>query len=104
MAKKVLITGGAGFIGSHLADGLLEHGHSVRVLDNLSPQVHPDSQRPAYLSREDVVYSNVPEAHAEALAHLVPLWKAVGNEEQAREARETLLQRHGNSKWAKQAQ
>src|SRR3954447_6254902 len=54
--------------------------------------------------RVDVVYSNVPEAHAEALAHLVPLWKAVGNEEQAREARETLLQRHGNSKWAKQVQ
>ena len=54
--------------------------------------------------RVDVVYSNVPEAHAEALAHLVPLWKAVGNEEQSREARETLLQRHGNSKWAKQVQ
>lgn len=54
--------------------------------------------------RVDVVYSNVPEAHAEALAHLVSLWKAVGNEEQSREARETLLQRHGNSKWAKQVQ
>lgn len=54
--------------------------------------------------RVDVVYSNVPEAHAEALAHLVPLWKAIGNEEQSREAKETLLQRHGNSKWAKQVQ
>jgi tetratricopeptide (TPR) repeat protein len=54
--------------------------------------------------RVDVVYSNVPEAHAEALAHLVSLWKAVGNEEQSREAREMLLQRHGNSKWAKQVQ
>jgi tetratricopeptide (TPR) repeat protein len=54
--------------------------------------------------RVDVVYSNVPEAHAEALFHLVSLWKAVGNEEQSREARETLLQRHGNSKWAKQVQ
>jgi tetratricopeptide (TPR) repeat protein len=54
--------------------------------------------------RVDVVYSNVPEAHAEALSHLVSLWKAVGNEEQSREARETLLQRHGNSKWAKQVQ
>ena len=48
---------------------------------------------------------HVPDAvHAEALAHLVPLWKAIGNEEQSREARETLLQRHGNSKWAKQVQ
>jgi tetratricopeptide (TPR) repeat protein len=54
--------------------------------------------------RVDVVYSNVPEAHAEALSHLVTLWKAVGNEEQSREARETLLQRHGNSKWAKQVE
>jgi tetratricopeptide (TPR) repeat protein len=54
--------------------------------------------------RVDVVYSNVPEAHAEALSHLVSLWKAVGNEEQSREAKETLLQRHGNSKWAKQVQ
>jgi tetratricopeptide (TPR) repeat protein len=52
----------------------------------------------------DVVYSNVPEAHAEALVHLVSLWKAIGNEEQSREARETLLQRHGKSKWAKQVQ
>ncbi len=38
--KRVLITGGAGFIGSHLADELLRHGYTVRALDNLSPQVH----------------------------------------------------------------
>ena len=34
---QVLITGGAGFIGSHLADELLRHGHSVRVIDNPRP-------------------------------------------------------------------
>jgi dTDP-L-rhamnose 4-epimerase len=48
---KILITGGAGFIGSHLADELLRLGHHVRVLDNLTPQVHEQSARPAYLNR-----------------------------------------------------
>ena len=51
MQKKVLITGGAGFIGSHLADELLNKGYSVRALDNLSEQVHgPDAKRPEYLN------------------------------------------------------
>src|SRR6185312_8442801 len=49
---KVLITGGAGFIGSHLADRLLAEGHEVRALDNLDPQVHPAGDRPAYLDAE----------------------------------------------------
>ena len=53
MSKRILITGGAGFIGSHLADELLAHGHVVKALDNLSPQVHgPERQRPNYLSPE----------------------------------------------------
>src|SRR3954465_15361368 len=46
---KVLITGGAGFIGSHLADRLLAEGHEIRALDNLDPQVHPGGDRPDYL-------------------------------------------------------
>lgn len=53
MGKRILITGGAGFIGSHLTDRLLESGHEVRILDALAPQVHgPDAARPAYLSPE----------------------------------------------------
>jgi dTDP-L-rhamnose 4-epimerase len=40
MSKTVLITGGAGFVGSHTADVLLQRGYSVRIFDNLSPQVH----------------------------------------------------------------
>lgn len=49
--KRVLITGGAGFIGSHLADELLSSGYEVRILDSLSPQVH-GGERPSYLARE----------------------------------------------------
>lgn len=53
MSKRVLITGGAGFIGSHLADELLRCGYAVRALDNLSPQVHgAGSRRPDYLDAE----------------------------------------------------
>jgi dTDP-L-rhamnose 4-epimerase len=53
MGKHILITGGAGFIGSHLTDKMLSLGHRVRVLDSLTPQVHgPDAGRPAYLDRD----------------------------------------------------
>jgi len=45
---KILITGGAGFIGSHLADRFLREGFTVRVLDNLHPRVHPEGL-PAYV-------------------------------------------------------
>jgi dTDP-L-rhamnose 4-epimerase len=48
--KEVLITGGAGFIGSHLADVLLAKGYRVRVLDALVEQVHGnETRRPSYL-------------------------------------------------------
>ena len=39
-ARRVLITGGAGFVGSHTADALLNAGHEVRIFDNLTSQVH----------------------------------------------------------------
>jgi dTDP-L-rhamnose 4-epimerase len=53
MGERVLITGGAGFVGSHLADELLAAGYRVRALDALVEQVHgPGRARPAYLDGE----------------------------------------------------
>src|ERR1035438_8476773 len=51
MIKRILVTGGAGFVGSHTVDALLRQGHQVRVFDNLDDQVHRGSI-PTYLARE----------------------------------------------------
>ena len=51
MSERILITGGAGFIGSHVATELLRRGREVRVLDCLVGQVHGDVDRPAALHR-----------------------------------------------------
>lgn len=50
--KSILVTGGAGFIGSHLVDGLIVKGYSVRVLDNLYKQIHPTGKLPAYFNKK----------------------------------------------------
>jgi dTDP-L-rhamnose 4-epimerase len=61
---QILITGGAGFIGSHLADDLIRRGHRVRALDILLPQVHgPAAVRPDYLHPAvDLVQGDVCDA------------------------------------------
>ncbi|MCU1383610.1 MAG: NAD-dependent epimerase/dehydratase [Acidobacteria bacterium] len=70
MDKRILITGGAGFIGSHLADELLSAGYRVRALDSLVPQVHEQRVRPSYLDESvELMVGDVrsPEAVARAL-------------------------------------
>ena len=61
---NILVTGGAGFIGSHLVDALIERGHRVRVLDALVPQVHERGE-PQYLNpKAEFVRGDVCEAGA----------------------------------------
>ncbi|MFL6005215.1 MAG: NAD-dependent epimerase/dehydratase family protein [Gaiellaceae bacterium] len=63
MGELILITGGAGFIGSHLADELLAHGHRVRALDSLVEQVHGPNARPTYLDPDvELVVGDVRDA------------------------------------------
>ena len=63
---QILITGGAGFIGSHLADQLIEEGHRVRALDVLAEQVHGSgATRPDYLHQEvELIRGDVRDAAA----------------------------------------
>src|SRR6185295_17356448 len=80
---RVLVTGGAGFIGSHLVDRLLADGHEVRVLDSLDPQVH-DGGWPSYLAAAaERVHADVRDRDAvrsalDGVDRLVHLAAAVG--------------------------
>ncbi|MCS6801569.1 MAG: NAD-dependent epimerase/dehydratase family protein [Chloroflexota bacterium] len=80
----VLVTGAAGFIGSHLVDALLAAGHTVVGLDSLVPQVHPTGEWPAYINREarwirgDVRNPDVVAAALEGVEAIVHLAAVVG--------------------------
>ncbi|WP_232665623.1 NAD-dependent epimerase/dehydratase family protein [Pseudonocardia sp. TRM90224] len=66
---RVLVTGGAGFVGSHVADRLVEAGHEVVVLDALIPQAHDGGQPPPWCGAHDLVRGDVRDA--ELLARLL---------------------------------
>jgi dTDP-L-rhamnose 4-epimerase len=87
--KHVLVTGGAGFIGSHVVDNLLARGYEVTVLDSLLPQVHDDGERddsgwPIYLDgrakriKGDLIDDGVFESSLRGITHLVHLAASVG--------------------------
>jgi dTDP-L-rhamnose 4-epimerase len=85
MKEKILVTGGAGFIGSHVVDLLLAEGYKVRVLDSLEKQVHGDTDKPpAYLSpdaeflRGDIRDTNVLARSLQGIEAVVHLAAAVG--------------------------
>ena len=67
--EKILITGGAGFIGRFVADELIRRGNEVRVLDSLIEQVHGDTERPAALNPQvELVRADVRNGDAVAKA------------------------------------
>ena len=77
---RVLVTGGAGFIGSHLVDLLVSRGHEVSVLDNLDPQVHgPAAELSSGLA--DQVQSGAVRFHRGDVTDMAVLEGALGNVE-----------------------
>jgi dTDP-L-rhamnose 4-epimerase len=70
MAERILVTGGAGFIGSFLVDALVERGYGVRIYDALVPQVHgPEQAVPAYVNPDaELIKDDVRDREALARA------------------------------------
>jgi dTDP-L-rhamnose 4-epimerase len=68
MMMKALVTGGAGFIGSHIADRLLQMGYHVRILDNLEPRVHPHGKPPWLPPEAEFINADVRDQEALARA------------------------------------
>ncbi|GAC1316529.1 MAG: SDR family NAD(P)-dependent oxidoreductase [Thermoleophilaceae bacterium] len=92
----MLVTGGAGFIGSHLVELLLEHGNEVRVLDSLDPLAHPSGRPPGHLLVEaDLVVGDVRDRGAvdaalDGVEEVFHLAGSVGNGESMVNVRRTV--------------
>jgi len=97
MTDRILITGGAGFIGSHPADDLLEAGYEVRVLDNLSPQVHGDTKPPPECLSRDVEFIRA-EVRDGDLLTLLPLAGHWSSPAIIRTARDRSTCKHGTGR------
>ena len=78
---KILVTGGAGFIGSHTVDLLIKHGYQVTIIDNLEPQVH-GKQKPDYINKDaDFIQHDIQDrnflseviSEVDAIIHLAAL-------------------------------
>jgi tetratricopeptide (TPR) repeat protein len=80
------------------------HARAYNALGNCYEKAGKSKEALLAFLHVDVLYNTVPEAHAEALAHLTALWKAIGQDERARESRQTLAERYAGSRWAKQTQ
>ena len=91
-----LVTGGAGFIGSHLIDALLERGARVRVLDNLDALAHPDGDAPKHLSGDvDLVIGDLRDRSTvdralDGVERVFHLGGSVGNGESMVNVRRTV--------------
>src|SRR5918994_5628309 len=66
--RRVLVTGGAGLIGSHLSDLLLKEGYAVRILDNLEPQTHRKGKPPWIPPQAEFLNADVRDRAAVAAA------------------------------------
>jgi dTDP-L-rhamnose 4-epimerase len=84
--STVLITGGAGFIGSHLSAELLHHGYQIRILDNLAPQMHgSERRRPDHLDqRAELIVGDIRDPHRvqealEGVDSVIHLAATIGN-------------------------